>query len=902
MSVVSWKKYAFKSLGVVLVIIILSAAAGLAYVRVVGLPRWAQNRLLSELERSGVRVHCDRLWLDFRHGIVAENIRLTYHGGADAAGKAKKLILGVRPTNWFWGKPVVESLELTEAQISTAFPPFGMKGLIEHASARVRLASDGALDLDSLTAEVLGIRLTAHGYLVPPHKHPAKGSLLITPNPIAPPSSHPEQIYARILDVIQRIRFETKPELKIEFSGDLNEPRLGIVGAEFSCGRASYGHRTIDSLTLTARLENQAIEVKTLRAKMFGGEIEASGRYSLVTGAFEAKVNSSTDVTRFASWMPTPWQEAMRSAKFAANPRLNLTVRTEPLTPRQPVVQGHIAVSDLAYKGVRTKRIEADVSLSHNTFRATQVRIEMSYGAIGGDYEEQLDSRDFTAKCESRIDVVQLAPFFSERQRTFIHFFQFTHPPPHLIGEVHGNWNRPETLQVLGKVELQNFQFRAIPIDRFVADVKIENEHAILSSALLQRPEGEARGTYRAGLTNSQFEIEEDSTLDPHCLKPVLNKNAAQFLDRFRFDKPPHIVGKMSGNWRDIHQLKFDGRIEAGPLWINEVAFTGGATQWFHEKDRSRFTDFRLSRSEGEIRGEGFYHFGQAQATGKLNSTVNAHEVAAVFGAKSVEAIQRYQFGEPPKLEMEGVFDFRAPVNDDLKVKITGKKFRYWRFVADEVATDLMVKGSILSLKNFDASFYGGKLQGEARFDLQPLPIPFSADIRLQKSNLAGVLAALTSKSAKVEGTLSIKMNFAATTAGIETIEGYGEAKAHNGLIWDVPMFGIVSKAMSAVLPGLGYSRATRAELTFMISDGRLRTDDLVIDAGMTRITYRGTLALKNGLDFNVQAHLLGATPLGVVGWVFTPLTKLFEFHLGGQLEDPRLRPLYLPKELFFLR
>ena len=113
-------------------------------------------------------------------------------------------------------------------------------------------------------------------------------------------------------------------------------------------------------------------------------------------------------------------------------------------------------------------------------------------------------------------------------------------------------------------------------------------------------------------------------------------------------------------------------------------------------------------------------------------------------------------------------------------------------------------------------------------------------------------------------------------------------------------MFGIVSRAISKVFPGLGYSRATRAEMTFTCDEGKLKTDNLEIDAGATRLSYRGSYAFRDNLDMKVQAHFLGSTPLGFIGYIFKPLTKLFEFHVGGPLAEPKLRPLYLPKEIFF--
>ena len=50
-----------------------------------------------------------------------------------------------------------------------------------------------------------------------------------------------------------------------------------------------------------------------------------------------------------------------------------------------------------------------------------------------------------------------------------------------------------------------------------------------------------------------------------------------------------------------------------------------------------------------------------------------------------------------------------------------------------------------------------------------------------------------------------------------------------DGLIWDIPIFGIFSDVLNGMVPGLGSSRASAGTCTFIITNGIIRSDDLDI-------------------------------------------------------------------------
>ncbi len=123
-----------------------------------------------------------------------------------------------------------------------------------------------------------------------------------------------------------------------------------------------------------------------------------------------------------------------------------------------------------------------------------------------------------------------------------------------------------------------------------------------------------------------------------------------------------------------------------------------------------------------------------------------------------------------------------------------------------------------------------------------------------------------------------------------------------DGFLWDMPLFGIFSSALNAVMPGLGNSRVSGGSATFTLINSVIHTDDMEIRSPAMRLVYRGAIDFQGRVDARVEARLLrDAWVIGpLVSLVLSPLTKLFEYKVTGTLHEPQKEPLYIPKPLTF--
>jgi hypothetical protein len=136
-----------------------------------------------------------------------------------------------------------------------------------------------------------------------------------------------------------------------------------------------------------------------------------------------------------------------------------------------------------------------------------------------------------------------------------------------------------------------------------------------------------------------------------------------------------------------------------------------------------------------------------------------------------------------------------------------------------------------------------------------------------------------------------------------QSVFGYGNAHLRDGLLWDIPLFGIFSPVLNGIAPGLGNSRASAATSTFIITNGVVRTGDLEIRSTAMRLQYRGTVNLENQISARVDAELLRDMWLvgPLVSTVFWPVSKLFEYKVNGTLWDPRTEPVFIIPKIMLM-
>jgi hypothetical protein len=239
----------------------------------------------------------------------------------------------------------------------------------------------------------------------------------------------------------------------------------------------------------------------------------------------------------------------------------------------------------------------------------------------------------------------------------------------------------------------------------------------------------------------------------------------------------------------------------------------------------------------------------------------------------------------------------------DLWVHVIGTApFRWMRYQTPSITGNLHWLRNYLIITNVVTDCYGGTARGYASFNVQTpgdgTDLSFFVEATNVDFNAMG--RGLWSPNNRLRGMLSGKVTVTgANSSKWRTWNGYGEMQLRNGLLWDAPIFGLMSPLINALTPGLdaGNSRATEGGGRFTMTNGVIYTDSLEIRSLTMRLQYVGTVDLQENVSARARAQLLRNTP--VIGQVFStvlwPVSKVFECGVTGTLEKPKVTPVYIP-------
>jgi hypothetical protein len=393
--------------------------------------------------------------------------------------------------------------------------------------------------------------------------------------------------------------------------------------------------------------------------------------------------------------------------------------------------------------------------------------------------------------------------------------------------------------------------------------------------------------------------------------------NAVHGLNHFTFTQPLFLDVDVRGNLTDYESIGASGHVALTNFTFRGQSAGSVAGELFYANRVLKFFNPRLSRANGaqtmtaDLVTLNFSN--QLIYFTNGFSTADPEVIARAIGPKTWHIIEPYHFLRPPMARVNGCVSMRDvkhlhDVDDaDLRFDILQPApFQWLKFQTPGIRGTIHWLGETLILTNVTAAFYGGDGSGFANFDFRPAhsgaDYQFMADV--DNVNLHLLAAGLSTGTNHLEGTLAGKLFVThADTRDWQTWDGFGDVNMRDGLLWDIPIFGILSPVLNTFVPGLGNSRATDASANFAITNGVIFTDSLKIESLMARLQYVGTVDLKQNVNARVTAQLLHNTwAIGpLISTVMWPVSKLFEYKVTGTLQHPKSEPVYVIPKLLML-
>jgi hypothetical protein len=544
----------------------------------------------------------------------------------------------------------------------------------------------------------------------------------------------------------------------------------------------------------------------------------------------------------------------------------------------------------------------------------TNVTAYFPEGAFASSGTLDVATRAVRVSLASTVDPHKLEPVLTEFVRDWL--AQFTwQAPPQIKTEIAftlppGVWtNAP----VVWKRDLQpsfylngefsvdkGGTFRGLQADSAHSHFIYSNMVWSLPDLTALRPEGQLQIVHNSDDRSRDFYWGIRSTIDPMILRPLLQTNAQRGLDLFTLKQPPAIEAGIWGRWHHEELTGVKARIGLTNFTFRGEIASGFQTDLQFTNRFLLLSGAQLQRGSERCSADGVgvdMDHNKVYLTNGF-STADPAVIARAVGPHVARAIEPYLFLTPPAAHVHGTIPTFRSEDADLYFDLEGGPFRWLNFHVPHIAGSVHWAGNKLDLNNIAADFYGGRAGGSAGFDFaEPQRVDYHFYASVTNASLKRLLDDLSPRTNHLEGILNADLVITrGNLSRANDFEGYGNVDLRDGLIWSIPIFGIFSPALDSLAPGLGSSRASAGNGSFLINNGVLRTDDTEIRSPAMRLRYRGTVNLDGDVNARVEAEIFRDLWLvgPLVSTVFWPFSKMFEYKVSGSLTQPHTELLYL--------
>jgi hypothetical protein len=862
-----WRKcrITFRWCRIVVWLLVLAALGSLLWLNRVGLPDFLKTRLVASVREQGVDLQFSRMRLSLIRGVVAEDVRIGGTGPEYAPVFNARLVRLAIDFPALWHRRLaLDGLGLHDGAFSLPLSP--TNGLtLTNLQTFLRFGTNDTWSLDRFRADFAGMQIMISGEVT--HAREAlKWKLFAGGETNRGPAF---ETLKDLADGLKQIQFEGMPTAKLVLSGDA---------------------RDVHAVALQLAVDAPAVKTPWFAARDFRADFN-------LTAPADAPTNNDSALAFWADLMPF---------------KLNWSARLGEL---------------------RSAKLDGNDIVLAGGWQAAQLMVRQFSGKFGDGQLTASAALDVLSRRLAFTNAAQLNPQFlagllpDEAGKQLLQL-QWRQPP---AWNVTGALTLPpwtnfslaaasrdpllSSLKLRGELACTNAAFRHISVDRLQARFGFADWICDLPELDLEQGRTHLRLGGQVSAATGNFHARLAGDLAAASVQNLLtDTNALHGFSLLTFHQPLALNLDVAGNLRQLETLSATGHVALADFAIRGQDVDTVATDLSYSNRTAIFYRPHLTRAGGtqmfdaekltlDLAGERLFFEG---GRGRIEPFV----VGRAIGPKTFEAMEPYQFLGIPEAKVHGCVPIKQKDGDivtddaDLWFDLVGTApFRWRKFETTAITGRIHWWKDFIILTNATSECYGGEARGWGVFNVSPAinGTDFSFLVHGTNVDFHRMSAALWSPTNRLEGALS--GTIFVTSANSEdwrTWNGSGRMQLRDGLLWDVPIFALMSPVLNAVSPGLGNSRATEATAPFQMTNGVISTESLLINAKMMRLQYAGTVDLEENVNAKVTAQLLRNTPL--VGSVFSavlwPVSKIFECHVTGTLENPSVKPIYIPKIL----
>jgi hypothetical protein len=443
--------------------------------------------------------------------------------------------------------------------------------------------------------------------------------------------------------------------------------------------------------------------------------------------------------------------------------------------------------------------------------------------------------------------------------------------------------------QAIGHATLNHFTYKGISFLGANAEFSWDGERTMVRDIQVRHQSGELVG--RLLDAPNDFRIDLSSTIDPNALRILAPVDLRDFVNEWNWPHVANVQLVIRGSSAAPGTWKGEGTLQMGRGRFRSIGFNSASTNIRFGEGAVAYENFRVIRDEGVVTGTFIYDFAHHE-TRMSNVVSNVRSTDAIYWVDPglLKVVAPYKFQKPPTIITNGVYQFRGGRNTHIEINVDSLAGMDYVFLGktlpfDRIKAKLLLTNDRLQISELNGAIFSGTLQGNADISLAKNDQRYRATMAVDRVDFPR-LTDLYFKYQTSTGSMNGRYDWTGNGSDARSMSGKGEVEVHNGDVFAIPLFGPLSDILNKLMPGLGYRVARKANMSFTIKDGLIRTSNFRVDAGVFGMVGQGNAHfLDDKIDFDVRIDASGA------GIFLTPLYKFFEYKAEGSLKKPDWHP-----------
>jgi hypothetical protein len=577
----------------------------------------------------------------------------------------------------------------------------------------------------------------------------------------------------------------------------------------------------------------------------------------------------------------------LKQFKFSERPHLQIKFSGDMAELESARVEGALQAGPFQRGNYQVRKLNVAGEFVDQTLSIRQCELQDDLGAFSANATWRRPANEVQFQARSSLNLrpllesVGLASGFSDIN--FLAAPRFEISGTAKLGEGPPRW------QAIGHAALDRFTYKGISFLGANAEFSWDGERTMVRDIHVRHQSGELVG--RLLDAPNDFRIDLSSTIDPNALRGLAPVDLRDFVNDWDWPHVANVQLVIRGSSAVPATWKGDGTLQMERGRFRTIGFNSASTNIHFGEGAVTYENFRVIRDEGVVTGTFVYDFAHHE-TRVSNVVSNLRMTEAIYWVDPnlLKVVTPYKFQKPPTITTNGVYQFHGGKNTRLEINIDSAAGMDYVFLGrtlpfDRIKAKLLLTNDRLQISELNGAIFSGTLQGNTDISLAKDDHRYRATMTVDRIDFPR-LTDLYFKYKTSTGSMNGRYDWTGIGSDARSMSGKGEMEVRNGDVFAIPLFGPLSDILNKLMPGLGYRVARKANMSFTIKDGVIRTSDFHVDAGVFGMVGQGSAHfLEDKIDFDVRIDASGA------GIVLTPVYKFFEYKGEGSLKKPDWHP-----------